>query len=185
MTEKNQGGLPMALHLPARAAGRAWDGAAPDPLDDRALYEGVTSRRVFAWFVDVTILVFLGFALWVVTMLVTAASLFTLSPVTIPLALLIAAFLPLLYNGYFIGKHGGTPGMALMDLEVRSWTGEQPDLAQGFLHSALFLVTVAPSTWLILVVAFMNERRRCAHDYLAGTVVIRASRLRERAGVAL
>jgi uncharacterized RDD family membrane protein YckC len=34
-----------------------------------------------------------------------------------------------------------------------------------------------PSTWLILLVAFFNARRRCLHDFLAGTVVVRASRL--------
>lgn len=185
MSEKNQGGLPIPLHLPARAAGRAWEGAAPDPLEDRALYEGLVSRRVFAWFIDLTILFFLGIALWTVAGLVTVASLFTLGPLAIPLALVLATLLPLLYNGYFVGRHGATPGMALLDLEVRAWDGTRPELAQGFLFAALYLVTVAPSTWLILLVAFMNERRRCAHDYLAGTVVVRASRLRERGGQAL
>ena len=49
MDKNEKGGLPMRLHLPARAAGRAWDGAAaPDPLEDPLLYDGVTSRRVFA-----------------------------------------------------------------------------------------------------------------------------------------
>ena len=173
----------MRLHLPARQNGRAWEGAAPDPLEDAALYEGVPLRRVMAWIIDVMILFFLAVGLWTLAGFVTVASLFTLAA-ALPLVIVAAAFLPLAYHSYFIGKHGASPGMAILDLEVRSWTGEQPDLMQGFLHSALFLVTVAPSTWLVLIVALMNERRRCLHDYLAGTVVVRASRLQERSGVA-
>lgn len=181
MDGEKKPGLPMRLHLPARSAGRAWtSGAAPDPLEDPALYDGVVLRRALAWMLDIMILFFLGVAIWLVAGLLTVASLFTLGPLTIPAAILAAAFLPLCYSGYFIGKHGGTPGMALFDLEVRSWTGDPPDLWQGFLHAALFIVTVAPSTWIILLAAFMNQRRRCLHDFLAGTVVVRAGRLAER-----
>ncbi|MEJ1994228.1 MAG: RDD family protein [Limibacillus sp.] len=186
MTKNEKGGLPMRLRLPERASGRAWEGgAAPDPLEDPQLYDGVPSRRVFAWLIDAMIMFFLIVAVWAVAGLVSVASFFTLGPLSILLAILTVAFLPVLYHGYFIGAHGASPGMALLDLEVRSWTGDRPEMLQGYLHAALFVVTVAPSTWIVLVVALMNERRRCLHDYLAGTVVVRASRLAERASAGL
>ena len=182
MGKNEKGGLPKRLYLPERATGRAWEGGgAPDPLEDPQLYEGVPSRRVFAWLIDAMIMLFLIVAIWALAGLVSVASLFTLGPLSIILAIFTVAFLPVLYHGYFIGAHGASPGMSLLDLEVRSWTGDPPELLQGYLHATLFVVTVAPSTWIVLLVAFMNERRRCLHDYLAGTVVVRASRLAERA----
>lgn len=172
------GRLPMKLHFPARSGDAAWEGEAPDPLRFPELYEGLALRRSLAWLLDMVILFFLAVTLWGLVGLVTVASFFALTPLTVPLGILMAAFLPLLYHSYFIGKTGASPAMALFDLEVRAWDGARASMAQGFLHSAIFFATVMPSTWLILLVAFLNPRRRCLHDFLAGTVVVRASRLR-------
>ncbi|MEJ2026655.1 MAG: hypothetical protein P8X52_04105, partial [Limibacillus sp.] len=73
--------------------------------------------------------------------------------------------------------------LELLPLEVRPWIDRVFYVWASVF--ALFVVTVAPSTWIVLVVALMNERRRCLHDYLAGTVVVRASRLAERASAGL
>lgn len=178
MRGMRDGHLPMKLHFPARTGDAAWEGEAPDALEHPELYDGLALRRSLAWFLDMIVLFFLGVTLWGVVGLLTVASFFALTPLTVPLGILMAAFLPLLYHSYFIGKTGASPAMALFDLEVRSWNGSPASMAQGFLHSAIFFATVMPSTWLILVVAFLNTRRRCLHDFLAGTVVVRASRLR-------
>jgi uncharacterized RDD family membrane protein YckC len=67
--------------------------------------------------------------------------------------------------------------MMLLDLEVRAWDGRTPGYAQGLLMSAFFYLSIMTTTWLILVVALFNERRRCLHDFMAGTVVVRRERL--------
>ena len=94
-----------------------------------------------------------------------------------PIKLLITPLLPVAYHTYFVGRSGATPGMQLMDVEIRSWTGRRPDYVQAFLMTALFYVTVLPTGFLVLVVALFNDRQRTLHDFLAGTLGIRRSRL--------
>lgn len=65
------------------------------------------------------------------------------------------------------------PSACGFDLEVRTWTGDVPDIAQGFLMAALFYATLAFTCLLILLVVLFNDRRRTVHDYLSGVVVVR------------
>jgi uncharacterized RDD family membrane protein YckC len=39
-------------------------------------------------------------------------------------------------------------------------------------HAVVFWITVSALTPLILLVSLFNDRRRCLHDLLVGTVVI-------------
>ena len=65
--------------------------------------------------------------------------------------------------------------MAALDVEVRSWNGRRPDLLQAFIQTAVFYLTVAVTSWLILLVALFTNRNRTLHDYLAGTLAVRGS----------
>ena len=53
----------------------------------------------------------------------------------------------------------------------------------GAVHAIVFWITVSALTPLILLVCLFNDRRRCLHDILVGTVVInnaaRSAALRE------
>jgi uncharacterized RDD family membrane protein YckC len=109
----------------------------------------------------------LWFALGLLT-LVTFGLLF-------PLQIAALALLPLAYHTLFLAYRGQTLGMAALDVEVRAWTGRRPDLFQAFVQTALFYLTVALTSWLILLVALFNDRRRTLHDYLAGTLAVRRS----------
>ncbi|MEE8534923.1 MAG: RDD family protein, partial [Kiloniellales bacterium] len=80
------------------------------------------------------------------------------------------------YHSYFVGHDGATPGMRLLDVEIRVWTGRRPDYVQAFLVALLFYATVLPTSWLVLVVALFNERNRTLHDLLTGTLAVRRSR---------
>jgi uncharacterized RDD family membrane protein YckC len=64
--------------------------------------------------------------------------------------------------------------MQFMGIEVRSLNGARPNLLQAFAMTALFYLSVAVTTSLILLVALFNDRRRCAHDILSGTIVVLA-----------
>lgn len=158
--------------VPSRRESPAWKLTPPNPLDDPDLYDGIIVRRVVGYFIDVLILLLIGGALWIALWILAIISLGLLSPL-----FAIAAILPLLYHTFFIGSGGATPGMRAMDVEVRTWTGLPPSYAEAFIQTAVFYVTVPPTSALILLVALFNDRHRTLHDFLSGTVVVRRQRL--------
>lgn len=167
-----------ASSLPVPAA-PAWQGTAPDPLADPALYDGIRSRRVFGYFIDVAIIVVIAMAIWfalVFAGIVTFGLLLPLVPIAV-------AVVPIAYHSLFVGgPRSATWGMQMFDVEVRSWTGHRPTLLQAFLMTALFLVSIGLTGFIILLVSLFNGRGRTAHDLLSGTVVIRRSALERRGG---
>ena len=74
-------------------------------------------------------------------------------------------------DGLQVALAGGT---GIDDRAVITWTGGRPDNLQAFLMSALFWAIHPLTGWLIAAVALLNPRWRCAHDFLAGTVVVRS-----------
>jgi len=147
------------------------DGAIHDPLLHPGLYDGVALRRLFAFGLDmvlmsvVMVVAFMAAAaLWVVS--------FTL--ISIPVAIGALVFV-VLYDVFTIGgPASATPGMRVFGLKVINWSGGRPDNLQALLMSALFWTIHWLTGWLAAVVVFLNPRWRCAHDFLAGTVVVRA-----------
>ncbi|RMF08162.1 MAG: hypothetical protein D6773_02840 [Alphaproteobacteria bacterium] len=59
-----------------------------------------------------------------------------------------------------------------MGLQMRTWYGERMYALLGAFHAILFYFTIALLTPFVLLIAPFNARKRCAHDFLAGTVVI-------------
>ena len=147
----------------------AWSGDPPEPFAAPGYYRGILARRVFAYWVDLFCIALLVALAWLVLWLLAIASLGLLSPL-----LLLLGLIPVLYHTLSIGgPHSATPGMRLIGVEVRSWTGARPSYLQAFVQTILFYVTVYPTWSLVLLVALFNERRRTLHDILAGTLVIR------------
>lgn len=134
-------------------------------IDRDELYEGVVWRRVAAYLIDVMVMLVAFGALWVLVFL----SFGILSGL-----LVLAPLVPLGYHTLMIaGSRSATLGMQFMSLEVRGQAGQRPELLQAFVMAALFYLSVAFTSWLILIAALFNDRRHCVHDYLSGTVVIR------------
>ncbi len=69
---------------------------------------------------------------------------------------------------------------------MRTWYGSPAYFVLGAVHAVVFWVTVSMLTPFVLLVCLFNERRRCLHDMLVGTVVInnasRAARCAHRTG---
>lgn len=163
--------------LPAlRLSNPAWDSAPPDPLDEPALYAGIRMRRVFGYAVDLFLIAILWTAAWFGATLLGIVTLGLLWPVLV----VAVGFVPLAYYSLTIaGPSSATIGMRLFDVEVRSWTGKRPDIWQALIMTVLYMITVWPTGLLILLVSLFDRRARTVHDMLSGTVVIRASALRE------
>ena len=67
-----------------------------------------------------------------------------------------------------------TPGMQLMDLEIRRTDGTRVPFLYAAVHAVLFYLS-----WMfppILLVSLLAEDKRCLHDMLAGVVVTRRVR---------
>ncbi len=134
-------------------------------IDRDNLFDGVMGRRIFAFLIDLAIIGVILAAIWGLIFV----TLFLLLPVLGPIMPLV----PVAYHTVMIGgRRSATIGMQLLNIEVRTQSGQRPGLLQAFAMSALFYLSVTVTSMLILLVALFNDRRHCAHDYLSGTVVI-------------
>lgn len=135
-------------------------------------FDGIVLARCLAFLAD----------LLVISILIVLASIFFgfLGILTFGLLWPGAALTPLIGLAYFTftlgSRYSATPGMRWQDIELRTWNGKRPGYLQAALQTVLFYVTVVMGTFLVLLVPFFNERRRCLHDYLCGTVFVRRSR---------
>lgn len=147
-------------------------GSSHDPLLHAELYDGVALRRFFAFCVDFAIIgIVLGVA-WAAALVLLVIS---FGLIALPMALGSLAFV-LLYDVLTIGgPAGGTPGMQFLGLRAVNWSGGRPENMQVLLSSIVFWALFLPTSGLAAIVALLNPRWRCAHDFLSGIVIIRRS----------
>lgn len=140
---------------------------------EAGLYDGVLSRRVFAFIIDYIIVGLLMIPAYVVAFffaLLTLGLGFYLFPI---LFFLIAA----LYFGFSLsGERQATPGMRVMDVMMVSDSGQQIDFFTAILHLVVFWILNSVLTPFILLVGLFTDRGRLLHDIALGTVSVRASR---------
>ena len=143
-----------------------------DPVASPELFEGVVARRLVAFLIDFLVLA--------VPVVFVAMFIFVVGIVTFGLGFLFYALLSpamviwaICYYGMTLGgPASATVGMRVMDLEMRTWYGSPCYFLLGAVHAVVFWITVSALTPFILLVCLFNERRRCLHDILVGTVVI-------------
>ena len=163
--------MPAYRNLPSLSLSEdLWDDTPPDPAAEPGYYDGLLWRRVIGFAIDAMLVWGLNAGLWVFGLL-TLGLLW-------PLLAVVTVVLPLAYHTYFLGRNGATPGMSLLDVELRAWDGRPLDYPQAFLQTALFYATLAFTSGLILVVSLFNDRRRTLHDILSGTIAVRHGHLR-------
>jgi len=143
-----------------------------DPVTNPELFEGVVARRVVAFLIDFLILsipvVFVSMFIFVVG-IVTFGLGFFLYGLLWPGMVIWA----IVYYGMTLGSaSSATLGMRIMDIEMRTWYGAPAYFVLGAVHAVVFWITISAITPLVLLVCLFNERRRCLHDLLVGTIVI-------------
>jgi uncharacterized RDD family membrane protein YckC len=143
-----------------------------DPVTNPELFEGVLARRVVAFLIDFLILS--------IPVVFVSMFIFVIGVVTFGLGFLFYGLLwpamvlwAIAYYGLTLGgPASATIGMRAMDIEMRTWYGAPAYFVLGAVHAVVFWVTVSMLTPFVLLVCLFNERRRCLHDMLVGTVVI-------------
>jgi uncharacterized RDD family membrane protein YckC len=145
-----------------------------DPEVHPDLFHGVLSRRFFAFLIDLIILIvpiIFGVIFIAFFGIVTLGLGWLLFWLVSPLSMIWA----ILYYGLSLGGlHSATVGMRVMELELRTWTGERGYFLLGAAHAVLYWISVSLLTPLIVLIGLFNRRRQLLHDLALGTVIVNA-----------
>ncbi|MEO6013383.1 MAG: RDD family protein [Devosia sp.] len=151
----------------------------PDPATAPELFEGVLTRRVFAYFVDFVILVMISSVIAFVGLIAGFLTLglgWLLIPVVLPIAIL----------GYYIMTLGSpmraTVGMSLMDIVLVPARGYPLDGLAILVHPLVFWVTVWVAWPISLLVALLTPRQQMVQDLVTGTLMLRRSPMAQHWG---
>lgn len=139
------------------------DSMTPDPDSQQQFYENTPTKRLFAWIVDLTVIV----AISVVIVPLTA---FT-GVFFFGLLLLIVGFA---YRVITISRGSATWGMWLMALELRDIHDRPLDLQMAFLHTLGYSISVAMPLLQVISIVLMctTARRQGLTDMILGTVAV-------------
>lgn len=155
-----------------------------DPYRNPELFDGVLTRRVMAFLIDVVIIAF--------PVAIAAIFVVIFGIVTLGLGFILfwplqagAAIWAVLYYGFTLGSSASaTIGMRVMDIEMRTWYGGPAYFVLGAVHAIAYWISVSVLTPLIVLIGPFNSRKRLLHDMLLGTVIVnnavRAARLARR-----
>jgi uncharacterized RDD family membrane protein YckC len=129
--------------------------------------EGVRTRRAMAVGLDLILVAGMSMALFFGLFILS----FGMSAILLPPLFPLVAFF---YNGLTVsGARMATPGMAFMDLEMRTMQLEPVPFLQAAVHAVLFYVT-----WMfppLFLVTFVTSDKRMLHDMIADVIVLRRS----------
>jgi uncharacterized RDD family membrane protein YckC len=139
----------------------------PDPDRDPQFYDGVPSRRLVAWIIDVLIAMVLTVPVALVFGVLTLGFGFFVLP-------LVYAVTSFLYRTLTIAGGSSTWGMRAMGIELRRGDGSRFDLFYAVAHVAIYTVCVGMLVLqLASIVAILGTRyHQGLHDLILGTTVI-------------
>jgi len=142
-------------------------------LEDARTYEGVRTRRVFAFIVDYVIVALLCVPFAII--------IFLLGVLTLGLGwMLFGVLFPavaLLYIWFTLGgRSQATVGMNMMGVRLERLDERPIDGMLALVHTVLFWAANVILTPLVLLLPLFLDRKRTLHDLLLGTVVTRTDR---------
>lgn len=142
-------------------------------LDDARTYDGVRTKRIFAFILDYIIvaLLLIPFAI-----LVALLGLLTFGLGWMLFAILGPAVAILYVWNTLGGPNQATVGMRAMRIRLDRLDGQPVDGMLAVVHSVLFWAGNVVLTPLVLLVSLFADRKRTLHDLLLGTVVTRSDR---------
>lgn len=142
-----------------------------DPATHPEVYDGVRTRRIFAFLVDAALILALMVVAYVVIGVVGVLTLglgWLLLPAVWPVVAILYAVLTI------GGPNAATPGMRFMGIQIRTIDGGRPDYVLALLHALGFWFSVGLLTPFILLVALFTARKQLLHDLVLGTIAVRA-----------
>jgi uncharacterized RDD family membrane protein YckC len=149
-----------------------YDTALPDPQSAPQLFDGVLTRRLFAFAIDFALLTMIVAAVCLVGFVAGFFSFgvaWLFVPVVIPFAIV----------GYYSRTLGSaaraTVGMSVMDIVLVPARGYPLDGFKILIHPLVFWITVWVAWPVSLVVALFTPRQQMVQDLVTGTLMLRRS----------
>lgn len=145
-----------------------------NPDQQPELFDGILSKRIVGFVID---------AVFIVALMVPAGLLVAvLGFITLGLAwFLYPALFALVALGYYGftlgGEKSATPGMQVVGIELRTWSGQRMFPLLAVMHALLFWFSCGILTPLILLVGLFTARRQLLHDLLLGVVALNSDAL--------
>ncbi|KFC71087.1 RDD domain containing protein [Devosia sp. LC5] len=144
----------------------------PDPETAPELFDGVLTRRVLAFGIDLAIM---GMLMLMFGLIGLVAGFLTFGLAWLALVFLVPATV-LFYYGVTLGSHSrATLGMRMMDLVLTPTRGQPLDGWMAIIHAGVFWITVWISLPVSLLFALFTPRRQMIHDLIVGTLMVRRS----------
>ena len=146
--------------------------ALPDPQTAPELFEGVLTRRVSAFIIDLVVMGALILAFGFVGLI---AGFLTFGLAWMALFLVVPATIALYYGATLGSPRRATMGMQMMDLVLTPTRGQPLDGWMALIHAGVFWLTAWISLPLSLLFALFTPRRQMIHDLVVGTLMVRRS----------
>ena len=144
----------------------------PNPSSAPALFEGLLTRRVFAFLID---LVIMGILILAFTFVGLVAGFLTFGLAWLALAFVVPASIIVYYGATLGSSRRATLGMQMMDIVLTPTRGQPLDGWMALIHAAVFWLTTWISWPLSLAFALFTPRRQMIHDLVTGTLMVRRS----------
>lgn len=144
----------------------------PDPESSPELFEGLLTRRSFAFLID---LVAIGTLIVGFSLLGVIAGFFTFGLAWLGLFIVVPASVVFYYCVTLGSSARATLGMRMLDLVLTPARGQPLDGWMALLHAGLFWVTAWISLPLSLLFVLFTPRRQMLHDLVTGTLMVRRS----------
>lgn len=137
--------------------------ALPDPDSQPAFYEGVLSKRLLAWVVDVLVIS----ALTALAVLATFLTGLFFLPV-------LYAVISFLYRWVTLSRSSATLGMQLFSVEFRTRDGAPFDAMTAALHTGGYVASCAifPLQLVSIALMLVSGRGQGLTDHVLGTVLL-------------
>lgn len=170
----SQSSSPRPPIMPLDGSDPKRDRFAFDPVSEPWLFDGVRTRRIFAFVLDLIVLsIFVTIAAVVIAILglPTFGLAWLLYPILLPL-------IAIAYIGLTLGgAKSATPGMQAMGIEMRLWHGAPMYGLLAIVHALAFYFSAGTGLLLFIILgaSLFSSTKRCLHDVLLGTVVINNS----------
>lgn len=144
----------------------------PDPVTAPELFDGLLTRRVVAYLIDLFVLGIIATAL---TMVGGIAGFLTFGLAWASLVIVIPLAIVAYYGATLGSSRRATLGMQMMDLVLTPTRGQPLDGWMAIVHALVFWVTVWISWPVSLAFALFTPRRQMIHDLITGTLLLRRS----------
>lgn len=146
--------------------------ALPDPATAPELFEGVLTRRVFAFIID---LIVMGAIILAVSLVGLIAGFLTFGLAWMAMFLVVPATIVLYYGATLGSSRRATVGMQMMDIVLTPTRGQPLDGWMAIIHAGVFWLTTWISWPLSLAFVLFTPRRQMIHDLVVGTLMVRRS----------